>query len=132
MKTFDSIKNCFTVLGFDSHQSTRKDLLKFKNIISLLLIFIDMILTSVYVYYEASNFEEYVDSIYLLSSMILAFSVFSILIWQIPNHFIFINHLESIITKSKLKHGKIKKFTIIKSNTLHTQKNLINKITFMI
>lgn len=101
MKTFHSIKNCFADLGFDSPQSTQKDLLKFKNILSILLMGIDMILASVYVYFEANNFEEYCDGIYLLSALILAFFSFTTMFRQIPMLYVSITRLESTITKSK-------------------------------
>lgn len=101
MKIFNSIKNCFIVLGFDSPQSTRQDLLKTKTILSMLLIGIDVILSSLFVYYEASDFEEYADSIYQLSSLILTFFVSATLLWQMPTHYKFITALEKTIEKSK-------------------------------
>lgn len=101
MKSIDSIKTCFADLGFDSLQSTRKDLLKPKNISCLLLIGIDIILTSVYIYYEANGFEEYIDALYILWSLILSFYTFTTLIWQVPNYYRFFNYLENTITESK-------------------------------
>lgn len=101
MKSIDSIKTCFANLGFDSPQSSRKDLLKPKNISCLLLIGTDIILTSVYIYYEATDFEEYVDAIYILWSLVFSFFTFAILIWQVPKHYRFINYLENTITESK-------------------------------
>lgn len=101
MKTFDSIKNFFAILGFDSSQSTRKDLLKIETVLPIIFIGIDIILTIVSVHYEASNFEEYVNSIYLLSSLILSFFIFTTLLWQMPTHYKFITTLENTLKKSK-------------------------------
>lgn len=101
MKSIDSIKTCFATLGYDSPQSTRKDLLKPKNISCLSLIGIDIILTSIYIYYEASDFEQYVDAIYILWSLIFSFFNFATLIWQVPKHYKFISYLENTITESK-------------------------------
>lgn len=101
MKSIDSLKICFATLGFDSPQSTRKDLLKPKNISCLSLIGIDIVLTSVYIYYEANDFEEYVDAIYILWTLIFSFFTFATLIWQVPEHYRFINYLENAITESE-------------------------------
>lgn len=101
MKTIHSIKNCFTIVGFNSAQSTRKDLLKIENILSMQLISIDIILICIYVYYEANNFEEYVDAIFLLSTSCIALFAFLSFFWQMPELYRFINNLEVTITKSE-------------------------------
>lgn len=101
MKTFGSIRNCFAVLGFNSPQSTRKDLIKIENILCMQLFGIEIILISVYIHQEASNFEEYIDCVYLFSSLIIAFFSFAILMLEIPRHYEFINLLENTITESE-------------------------------
>lgn len=101
MKSIDTIKTCFATMGYDSLQSSRKDLFKPKNMSCLSLIGIDIILTSIYIYYEANDFEEYVDAIYILWSLIFSFFTFAMLIWQVPKNYRFINYLENIITESK-------------------------------
>lgn len=103
MKTFDSIREYFAIAGFDSPQSIREDLLKIENILSFLLFSLSAFSSGVYVYYEASNFEEYIDAIYMLSGLTVILFIFINLFWEMPNLYKFIDHLENIIAESKRK-----------------------------
>lgn len=101
MKTFNSIKNGFAVLGFDSPESVRRDLLKINTISSMLIFGIQIIFISVFICCEASNFDEYVDGVYLLSSLTVCVFAYATMLWQIPRLYAFIIQLENIIGKSK-------------------------------
>lgn len=101
MKTFDSIKQHFVILGFTSSQSTRKDLLKLQNILFFFFLGVYLILTTVFAYYEAHSFEQYVDSLYAISSALVCIDVFGICFWEMPNLYRFMNSLECTINESK-------------------------------
>lgn len=101
METFNTFKNGFASLGFDSPQSTHEDLLKINNILSVLLFAISLLSTCAYVYYEASSFEEYIDSVFMLSGLTIVLFMFANFFWQMPNFYRFFVHLENTIEKSE-------------------------------
>lgn len=101
MKTFDLIRNNFAIAGLDSPQSTREDLLKIKNILSFLLFALSAFSSGVYVYYDASNFEEYIDAVFMLTGLSITLFIFANLLWDMPTLYKFIDHLEGIIENRK-------------------------------
>lgn len=103
MKTFDSIKNYFKILGIISRQSTRKDLLNIQNVAFFIVIAMDLLSSIAFGYYEANSFEEYVDSFYATSSAFVCFYSYGVLFWEMPKLYRFINALEATINKSKTK-----------------------------
>lgn len=101
MKSFDSIKQYSKISGVTSSQPTRKDLLKVQNLIFFVVQGMNLISASVFGYYEANSFEQYVDAFYAFSSAFICVYCFGVLFWEIPKLYRFINALESTIGKSK-------------------------------
>lgn len=101
MKTFESINQYFDILGFTSSQSTRKDLLKIQNLTCFLILCTDFLSTSLFCYFEAHSFEQYVDSFYAISSSFICISTNGILFSELPQLYRFVKNLERTISKSK-------------------------------
>lgn len=101
MKTFDTIKHFFNISGITSSQSTRKDLLKIRNVVFFVILGLDIISAGLFGYYEANSFEEYVDSFFATSSAFICFYSFGVLFWETPKLYRFTEALEIAINKSK-------------------------------
>lgn len=102
MKTFDTIRHYFEISGITSSQSSRKDLLKFRNLLFFLVLGLDLISTGVFGYSEANSFEEYVDAFFAFSSAFICIYSYGIIFWEIPKLYRFINDLESAVNKSEI------------------------------
>lgn len=92
MKTFD----------FSSSQPTRKYFLNIQNLIFFLVIGVCFTITTVFAYRKANSFEQYIDSIYTISSTLICVDTYGTYFWEMPNLYRFVNALESTINESKM------------------------------
>lgn len=99
MKTFESIRNHFESIGLTATQIYQKYRFNVKNVTVLLILGVNILLTGAYITCMATNFEEYVDSLYGLSTVLLIFIVFIHLIWRMEEIFRFIVKFKNTINK---------------------------------
>lgn len=101
MKSFELIQGKFAVVGYSLNNSNRQYNLNARNVIIIILMVINMLATSAYIYYEAESFDEYLQDIYLTVSLAVASIMFIINIVLMPKVFKLIENLKETINKSK-------------------------------
>lgn len=101
MKTFKLIRNHLESVGPTASQSIQTNPLNVKNVIILSIFGLNILLTVAFIAFTADDFEEYVDSMFGCSTVIILFGAFGFLIWQWPTLFRFIVKLENVINKSE-------------------------------
>lgn len=97
MKTFQLSQQYFRMLGIELRESpTQKYPINTKNSICVLLYSPGIILCSFYFFYEADAFMAYTFSFVCLSAMIVTVTLYSYIVWAMPN-LDFISNIEEII-----------------------------------
>lgn len=98
MQILQPIRNIFSFVGIAPYQ---KQPFNMRNVVTLFMLGTGVLLNCVHLFYEASTFKEYTDSVCASSSMVVAIILFAILIWKTLPMFSFLNNLEESVTKSK-------------------------------
>lgn len=102
MEAFNDVKKYFALLGIpSSHESTRKYLFNKITVLIFATHGIDLILSSAYMFKVAENFDEYVDALFRVTSLISCIIFFATVVWNLPELHEFISTVESIISKSE-------------------------------
>ena len=101
MILFDTVKSHFTVMGVNSVQAKRKNPLNFKNVTVILMTSIEGTLSGIFVFCEANSFREYVESIFVFSTIFIVNIVFLHFIWNMSKVFELMNNIEKTVNKSK-------------------------------
>lgn len=99
MKIFQSTKKFLESVGITAESRP----LNMRNLIVLVVFAIMMILIWGFLFFRASNFKEYTESIYMSSVTLAIFSTFTFVIWKKSNVFQFIDCWERIAATSKFK-----------------------------
>lgn len=103
MKLFALNQYYFAFLGIDSYHANQKSLLNERSVTVLSSLCFSLILRTMYLIYEAQSPLEYTESLYVVSTLIAIISAFSIVLWEMPKLFEFINDFESSINQSEWK-----------------------------
>lgn len=105
MKLFQSSQKHFALLGITPSQSHEKyPILNGKILTNYFWNWFTAILFSVNIFYEANNFQEYVELIYRMLMPVLIVICFTIIICKMDILFQFIDSCEKIVDKSKPFH----------------------------
>lgn len=101
MKIFEIIENHFASVGLTASQSLQPQQFNVRNVTVLLIFGLNIFLTGAYIALTATEFEEYVDSLYGCSTVMNCSIVFASLILQMPKLFKFLIKLKRTVNKSK-------------------------------
>lgn len=101
MKLFESAQKNFAVLGISSYYSTQKYHLNMRNVTVALLVIVDMLANGAYNFYRDRSFAEYLENIYVTTSLAVGLTIFIISIVLMPKIFMVIDSLEQTINKSE-------------------------------
>lgn len=101
MYIFRSIQKYFAIAGINSLQSLQVHPFNARNLAILTLFGLFSTFSIIYLLYVASNFTEYADIIYRLSTLIVCAMVYAILVRKMRNVFEIIDTFERIIGESE-------------------------------
>lgn len=104
MRIFECVENDFRIVGISLHQSHQKYPFNMKIVMILLIFVCGIISDIVYLFNETKTFEEFNGSLYEISSAFVVATSFMIFIQNMIKLFRFINGLEAVVNKSKLKY----------------------------
>lgn len=108
MKVFQSIQKYFsTELGIQSPQWPQKFSYNVKNFTILVLLTVDLIFCIIFLFWEAKNFKEGADCIFVIITLIAVGFEYVIYCWKIKQMFEFIKHFEAVILQSESKEISI-------------------------
>lgn len=99
MKVFQIVQKLFRMLGIDLKQSIRKHPFNLRNFIALLVYGGGTISSTIYTLFLAKTFGEYIESCYVLSTILMLFTVYVFVIWRMPKLTKFFALIETMTTK---------------------------------
>lgn len=97
MDGIETIRKRFAIIGIEPYQSTRLT----KNLLVLLMYAINLTMNGTFLIYGADNFQEYVNSAFTCSTLIVGTTAFAIIIWKMKKIMKFLKHLDKTIKKRK-------------------------------
>lgn len=97
MEIFRGIKSYFAMAGINLNQKTCVHLLNLRNITVSIGFSVAGIMCAKFQFYEASTFDEYANSFYLMSTGGLTVFCFMVLMWKRTKLFEFIKSIEHLI-----------------------------------
>lgn len=106
MKLFQSIKSSFALMGINSYQAKQLHPFNTRNTISILLHFMSMISTILYLLRVADSFDEYTNAAFSISGVTVAGLGAVNVILTMADWFEVMNNFETIINKRELKSWK--------------------------
>lgn len=101
MKLLESFQKKFAVVGQSLYYSKQKYHLNVRNVTVVFLMSINLLGNAEYIFYGAESFAEYLQYIYVASSLAFGLIVFIIAIVLMPETFMLIDNFEQIINKSE-------------------------------
>lgn len=97
MKIFESIIKYFAAIGITAQSRP----FNMQNLLTFVVFAIMMVVVGEFLFFEASSFREYTESIYISSIIFTIFVTFLFIIWKRENIFQFIDCFEKIAETSK-------------------------------
>lgn len=97
MEVIKIIRKQFAMIGIVSDQSTIMYPFNAINLMVLFMFVIDLIINGVYFFYGAENFQEFVNSAFACSALIVSAMAFATLIWEMAKIYEFLKNLEKTI-----------------------------------
>lgn len=102
MKSIGIIRKRFRIIGIDDYdQSSRLYPFNGKSLMVLLMYAIDLIINGIFLLDGAESFQEYVNSMFTCSTLIVSVMGFEVVIWKMAKLFEFLKKLEKTIEKRK-------------------------------
>lgn len=102
IKLFESSRKHFALLGITPSQSHKKyPFFTAKILIANSWYWLSLVLLSVYIFREASDFQEYVELIFRILLPILVYICFKVIVLKMDKLFKFIDNCEKFVNKSK-------------------------------
>lgn len=101
MKAFDITRKRLAFVGIESYQLAQKYPFNIRNVAFISTIFMEFISSCLYIFLEADNLEEYVNSSFIVSSLVTCISLFGQFIWNTLELYTFFDDIEKIIAVSK-------------------------------
>lgn len=108
MKIFQTVEENFDLMGISAYQSMQKYPFNTKNLLVLSILCTTLFSDVMYLIREANDFKEYTISIFSACTMIVAISIFAIILTRMRHIFFYKNYIEEIINKSMTKLNYIK------------------------
>lgn len=108
MYIFRSIQNYFAIAGINSLQSLRKHPFNAQNLTIFAMYLLSVALNIVYLVQIASDFAEYADVIYRLSTIFVCALAYAIHVQKMAKIFEIIDKFERIINASEWKFEVVK------------------------
>lgn len=110
MKLFQRTQSYLAILGIEPNQLIQRHQFNGRILMGFLLLGLSTILFSLFLFYEAKNFREYTEIIYILSGMIVCTTAFTSTILKRKMIFDFFEMAENIVNTSNeffnhLKHS---------------------------
>lgn len=100
MKTFETVLKHLKSIGFEENQHNKVGISKRQWLLSLIL-FLDIVLTFIDLYYVVDTTEDYMNGILVLTIAILIFIAYLSTAFKTATIFIFINQYDKIINESE-------------------------------
>lgn len=97
MKLYKTIQRICRLLGIDLQLVPQKYMFNVDNLRCVLLFGSGVLSSICHTFYSANTFEEYIASFYVLSSMLICFTIYSFIIWKIENLIKFYTDFKSAI-----------------------------------
>lgn len=101
MKLFQTIQRKFAILGISPDQSIQNCPFNQEIILVYIIYGSACIMSNVYLFHEAQNFEEYTNNIYITTAATMLLFFFTIIINKMANLFEFIDNVEKLIDSSE-------------------------------
>lgn len=102
MIIFEAIKSYFALAGLNPNQPTCNHPFNIKTVAVGVGFGVAAILSLMFFLHEASSFEEYSNSFYLLSTGNFTVLCFIILVWKKQKLFVFVESIENLIDEREL------------------------------
>lgn len=106
MKILITVQENFALMGISTNQSIQKIPFNAKNVLMLVIQCLTFSSDLMCLIYEADNFKDYTISIFSCCTMIVAISIFAMIMIKMRHFFEFQEQIEEIINKSKRKYIK--------------------------
>lgn len=101
VKIFLPNQKYFATFGICRHQANQSQSFNVKNLLPSIIFGLAVICCSGFPIYEANNFNEYTQSIYITSATIAATIIFILFISNVKDYFNFIDGWEECVQQSK-------------------------------
>lgn len=102
MEAIESVQKQFAIIGIGNFDHTSRTYpFNEKNSMVLLMFLVDLIMNVVYFLDGAASFDDYVNSVFTCSTIIVAATAFAIIIWKMTKIMIFLENLGKCIKHSK-------------------------------
>lgn len=105
MQILESMHKSLPILGMSSSQSIQKHPFNARNVASFLIYGINSICNVGFLIFGANNLMEFIDSLYLTVTAVLAVLILINLSWQMRQLFEFLKHIEDTVERSKCYFG---------------------------
>lgn len=103
MKLFETVQRNFASVGYSLLYSNQKYHLNARNMTVIFLLTINTLANGAYILYNTESFEEYLQDIYVTSTVAMVLVILMIFIALMSNVFKLIENLEQIVEKSMIK-----------------------------
>lgn len=101
MEVFKLCRKYFFNAGIDPHQSSSKHPFNTRNAIALTMSTICVTSNIIFLLHDAKTFEEYTNTIYVLSTAVLGKTNYSIALWKSAECFHVFDSFQNVINKSE-------------------------------
>lgn len=102
MTVFQSLEENFAFVGITEKQSRQKNPFNLRILMSSITFVVSLVFNFVFLFYIANDFEEYIESFYISTTMLGNSIVFANYVWKMPNLFKCFEGFRNIIGKSEL------------------------------
>lgn len=100
MKIFETVEKNFSLMGISAYQSRQNHPFNAKNLLVLSILCTTLFSDVMYLIRETNDFKEYTISIFSACTMIVAISIFAIILTKMRQIFYYQHHIEEVINKS--------------------------------
>lgn len=101
MKILQTPRKYFAEFGIDSIQANQKNPYNERNLLVCLIYGVGLTSSFIYMFHMAKVFDEYIDSVFMSSTIIIDALIFITHVWKMTDLFQYITNLETIITSSE-------------------------------
>lgn len=101
MNHFELVQKKFAIIGYSLHYSTQRYHLNARNMTMIVLMVANTLATGVYIFYGAKSFDEFLENIYLTTTLAVDLAMCVINIVLMPKIFKLIENLTLTVNKSE-------------------------------
>lgn len=101
MEIFKSCRQYLMNVGINTHQSTRKHPFNARNVLALTVSALCVTSNIIFLLYDTETFEEYISTLYSLSTAMICKITFMIAMWKMKKLFEIFDGFQCVIGKSE-------------------------------